>query len=119
MKGLVAVLLGLTLGSCGSSGGADPKALCMQGTQKSCDLLYDCAEGQAIRDLFPGQFPATKAECVSQGTSDCAMPCASGETYHGDQAQLCTDALNKLSCSSLSDPNVAFPASCQLICSGP
>ncbi len=95
MKGLVAVLLGLTLGSCGSSGGADPK------------------------DLFPGQFPATKAECVSQGTSDCAMPCASGETYHGDQAQLCTDALNKLSCSSLSDPNVAFPASCQLICSGP
>ena len=119
MKGLFALAVlaaGFAIGSCGSSGGSDPTALCKQAGQKTCDLLYDCAEGQVIRDLFPGQFPATKADCLSQGTSECAMPCATGETYHGDQAQMCANALNGLTCSALSDPNLAFPASCDLVC---
>jgi hypothetical protein len=119
MKGLVAVLLGLTLGSCGSSsGGGDPKALCMQGTQAFCDKIYDCPEAEPYRSALG----ATKADCVSGlNASQCTSTtgCDPGATYHGDQAQACLNAFKALTCAQLSDPNVIQPASCDMVCTGP
>ena len=116
MKGLIALLLGFMLGSCGSSsGGGNSQALCMEASQALCDKVYDCAEGEPLRQFFG----ATKAECLTSLNADCAsMPCETGETYHGDQAQACVNAFKAITCAQLSDPAAVAPASCEMVCTG-
>src|SRR5262245_37511692 len=122
MKGLVAVLLGFALAGCGSSsgGGGDPQALCKQGTQKVCDLIFDCAEAAPVRSIFG----TDKANCVAtQNADQCTSTtgCAAGETYHADQAQACFNGINAVTCAQLGagDPSVLVPAACDSVCTTP
>jgi hypothetical protein len=115
MRGLAAVLLGFLLGSCGSSDGGDPQALCNEGTQIACDRVFDCAEGEQLRPVLGG----TKDGCLTTLRTNCgAMPCPTGETYHADQAQTCFNALKATTCASLTNPATAVPAACTMICTG-
>lgn len=120
MKGLVAGLLALMVGGCGSSsGGGNAQALCREGTQAVCDKVYDCAEGEPLRQFLG----ATKADCAAGlNTERCgsATGCEPGQTYHADQAQACLDAIKAVTCSQLTSPTSIMPAACsdEAICTG-
>jgi hypothetical protein len=118
MKGLIVLLVGFLLGSCGSSsgGGGNAQALCMQGSDAICGKVFDCAEGEPLR----AEFGTSKADCISTLNMDCtATPCESGQTYHADMAQACVTALQAVQCSALAgDPLAIFPAPCLQICTG-
>lgn len=114
IKGLAIALFGFGLGvvSCGSSDGGG-NAACIEGAQASCDKLWDCAEGAPYREDVPD-----KATCVSEGTANCATPCAPGTTIKADKAKLCTDAIKASTCAEIAatDGDSLFPAVCLMAC---
>jgi hypothetical protein len=116
MKGLVAVLLGFVVSSCGSSSGGNSAALCQEGTVAICDKVFDCPEAADIRQFFG----ATKAECVTSLNAQCSMnnACEPGQTYHADQARTCVDGIKASSCADFVGGGGAGPAACDAVCTG-
>jgi hypothetical protein len=113
MKALVALLVGIALGSCSGDGGKSQAAICMEGTQVACDRVFDCAEGESLRAIVGG----SKDACLTTVTSYCM--CAAGQTYHADQAQMCADGLKAVTCASLSNLLTAIPPACGMVCTDP
>ena len=118
MKGFVAVVLGLVLGSCGSSStnnGTNPQALCKEGSAAVCEKVYTCNEAAALR-AFLG---ADRAACESTlNAEQCATAtgCDAGQTYHADMAQACLDAVKAITCAQLTSIEVITPPACNMIC---
>ena len=118
MKGLVAVVLGVVLGSCSSSSkdaGADPQALCKMGSAAVCEKVYTCSEAAALR-AFLG-VDATACE-VTLNAEQCATAtgCAAGQTYHADMAQACLEAVKAITCAQLTNAAAIMPPACNMIC---
>jgi hypothetical protein len=117
-------------GATGSSAGAPGSAGAGTGTGTmdavtECTALYAAECKQAFKcltadDLAQANIGATEADCRTSLT-DCspdAAACNPGETYHGDQAEACVNALGALSC----DDFIAFlgsetpPDACNTVC---
>ena len=116
MKGLVAVLLGFLVSSCGSSSGGNSTAVCMEGSAALCDKVFDCPEAAEVRPLFG----ATKAECVTNLNMQCATnnACEPGQTYHADQAQACVSGIKSSTCADFVATGGEGPAACNAVCTG-
>ena len=121
---------GASAGTTGSSAGATGSAGAGTGTGTmdavtECTALYAAECTQAFKcltadELAQANIGATEAECKTTLT-DCspdAAACNPGETYHGDQAEACVNALGALSC----DDFIAFlgsqtpPVECNTVC---
>ncbi|HEY5452151.1 MAG TPA: hypothetical protein VIQ54_25525 [Polyangia bacterium] len=118
MKGLVAVVLGLVLGSCSSSStnnGANPQALCKEGSAAVCEKVYTCNEAAALR-AFLGADQAACETTLNAEQCATATGCDAGQTYHADMAQACLDAVKAITCAQLTSIEVITPPACNMIC---
>ena len=106
-------LLVASLAGCGGGGGGSAqKDACNQTMAVTCDKAFACS-GAAWTDMG---F-STVAECTkAMQAAICAnTSCATGETYHADQAQKCIDDTKAQPCTDVN--NSVVPPSCDLVCS--
>jgi len=113
---VVAVLVALGAGACGSSSSSE---LCHQSIEATCDKIFTCAEGEPARADVGG----SKSACVSDMGIFCvgaaSATCPSGKSYHADKAQQCLDETKSASCASSFDSSgfAISPAACSQVCS--
>jgi hypothetical protein len=112
---------GASNGSAGSTGSGTMDAV------TECTALYAAECTQAFKCLTADQLAqaaadigTTEAECETNIT-DCsadAAACDAGETYHGDKAEACVNALATLSCADFMTflGNETPPAVCGTVC---
>lgn len=83
-----------------------------------CDKVFTCPEGALARVLLGGSLEA----CTPVARGFCPM-CMPDQTYHGDKAYQCVQAIKQVMCSSIpgivatGDPVAQFPV-CGEICTG-
>jgi hypothetical protein len=84
-----------------------------------CKQLFKCLTADELAQVDVG---ATEAECETNLT-DCspdAAPCMPSQTYHGDQAEACVNAVGAQSCddfiASLASDTPTPPAACATVC---
>ena len=108
--------LGTGTGTGGSSGGqlSDQDA-CKQIMASVCNLTSQCAGATGLAKMG---YSSVSACIAGEQAANCATvaqaSCGPSQTYHADQAKLCVDGLNTLSCTNLS--NGLTPPACDLLC---
>jgi hypothetical protein len=102
-------------GTGSNSGQLGVQDACKQVVAAVCSRTSECMGTTGLAGLGYTSL----SECIaSEQAAGCATvaqtSCDAGQTYHADQAKLCVDGLNTLSCANLSDG--IMPAACDLVC---
>jgi len=95
-------LLSLVVGCGGGGSSSIPQAdACNEAAKAACTRVFTC--GQSYQAQLTASF-GTQAQCESMVVSSCGSTgfmCSTTQTYHGDQAAMCRDQFNALSCDTL------------------
>jgi len=97
-------LASLTVAACGGGGGSSsiPETdACNQAAKTACVKVYAC--GAAFQAQVTAAF-GTQEQCQAMIVASCGstgFTCATTQTYHGDEAAMCRDQFNALSCDTL------------------
>ena len=109
-------------GACGSDGGSggvsDPVALCKDVKGTLCDKIFNCFTKDEL-NLLKDTFGLNATDCRDKLGDPCtadSSACDSGETFHADKAQTCSDGVKTLSCNDIKMDQIPLPAACDLVC---
>lgn len=96
-------LASLSVAACGGGGSSSIPAAdaCTDAAVAACAKVYAC--GAAFQAQLTSAF-GTQDQCQTMIVASCGstgFTCATTQTYHGDQAGMCRDQFNALSCDTL------------------